>query len=79
MNFKEILLKAKSGNKDAVEMLLEMYKPLLFKEAIVDGIFDEDLYQEIDLTTCVEKRISQGGTSIASVDRQIAYVKDQLK
>ena len=47
MNFKEILLKAKSGNKDAVEMLLEMYKPLLFKEAIVDGVFDEDLYQEL--------------------------------
>ena len=47
MNFKEILLKAKSGNKDAVEMLLEMYKPLLFKESIVDGIFDEDLYQEL--------------------------------
>ena len=42
-------------------------------------LFEEDLYHEIDLTTCVEKRISQGGTSIASVDYQIAYVKEQLQ
>lgn len=57
MNFKEILLKAKSGNTDAVEMLLEMYKPLLFKEAIVDGIFDEDLYQELCMRFiyCIER------------------------
>lgn len=57
MNFKEILLKAKTGNKGAVEMLLEMYKPLLFKEAIVDGIFDEDLYQELCMRFiyCIER------------------------
>ena len=41
-------------------------------------LFDTDLYHEIDLTTCVEKRISEGGTSISSVDAQIAYVKEQL-
>ena len=38
-------------------MLLEMYKPLLFKEAIVDGIFDEDLYQELCMRFiyCIER------------------------
>ena len=41
-------------------------------------LFENDLYQDIDLNTCVEKRISQGGTSQASVDAQIAYVKDQI-
>lgn len=41
-------------------------------------LFDEDVYTAIDLTTCVEKRISEGGTSIASVEKQIAYVKAQL-
>ena len=41
-------------------------------------LFDEDLYHEIDLNTCVEKRISEGGTSLASVEAQIAYVKEQL-
>ena len=41
-------------------------------------LFDQDLYGEIDLVTCVEKRISEGGTSTASVKEQIAYVKGVL-
>ena len=41
-------------------------------------LFAQDLYQDIDLLTCVEKRISEGGTSQASVDAQIAYVKERL-
>ena len=41
-------------------------------------LFDEDLYEAISLRTCVEKRISKGGTSLASVIEQIAYVKEQL-
>ncbi len=41
-------------------------------------LFDEDLYQDIDLVTCVEKRISQGGTSTASVKTQISYIKELL-
>ena len=40
-------------------------------------LFEEDLYKDIDLLTCVEKRISEGGTSVASVDAQIAYVKER--
>ena len=42
-------------------------------------LFEEDLYQEIDLLTCVQKRISEGGTSLASVEAQIAYVKECLQ
>ena len=41
-------------------------------------LFTEDLYNDIDLLTCVEKRISEGGTSVASVEAQIAYVKENL-
>ena len=41
-------------------------------------LFDEDLYDHIDLVTCVEKRISEGGTSTASVKAQINWVKAQL-
>ena len=41
-------------------------------------LFDNNLYHDIDLTVCVEKRISEGGTSASSVDAQIAYVKEQL-
>ena len=50
---------------------LEVYKTY-------SDLFEADLYPEIDLTTCVEKRISEGGTSAASVIAQIAYVKEQL-
>lgn len=42
-------------------------------------LFEEDLYREIDLSTCVEKRISEGGTSLASVEAQIEYVKEKLQ
>ena len=41
-------------------------------------LFENDLYQDIDLLTCVEKRISEGGTSVASVEAQIAFVKEHL-
>ena len=36
MNFKELLLQAKEGKESAAVALLEMYKPLLVKNAIVD-------------------------------------------
>lgn len=42
-------------------------------------LFDADLYGEISLKTCVEKRISEGGTSPKSVEKQIAYVKGKLE
>jgi len=42
-------------------------------------LFEEDLFEQIDLHTCVEKRISEGGTSVPSVKKQIQYVKNQLK
>ncbi len=41
-------------------------------------LFDSDLYAEIDLLTCVEKRVSFGGTSVKSVKEQIEFVKGYL-
>ena len=41
-------------------------------------LFDTDLYEAIDLMVCVEKRISQGGTSVASVESQINYIREKL-
>lgn len=57
MIFKELMLRAKENDKTAIGELLTMYRPLLLKESIVDGIFDEDLYQELCLTllSCVQK------------------------
>ena len=39
---------------------------------------DNDLYEEISLSTCVGKRISLGGTSVGSVEYQIKKIKEQL-
>jgi argininosuccinate lyase len=41
-------------------------------------LFEADVYDAIDLQTCVEARISAGGTSPESVEAQIAYVKEAL-
>ena len=53
------------------ELPLAVYKQ--FSE-----LFEEDLYNDIDLLKCVEKRISLGGTSVASVEQQITYVKERI-
>lgn len=50
MNFKELMLQAKDGSMEAEEKILMLYKPLLLKESIQDGTFDEDLYQELCIT-----------------------------
>jgi len=42
-------------------------------------LFGDDLYSEISLETCVAKRISEGGTSVSSVEAQIAYVRKELE
>ncbi len=44
----------------------------------LDPIFEQDVYDYINLKTCVEKRISEGGTSPASFDSQIKYIKDKI-
>ena len=53
------------------ELPLEVYKRF-------SPLFEEDLYEAIDLMTCVQKRISEGGTSVASVENQINYVRKQF-
>ena len=57
MNFYELLILAKSGDDLANEKILAMYQPLLTKESVVDGVWDEDLYQElcIQLFLCIRK------------------------
>ncbi len=42
-------------------------------------LFAEDVYTAVDLTACVERRISAGGTGPASVQAQLEYVKQQLQ
>ena len=57
MNFKELLYRARQGDEDAILEIFEMYRPLLIKNALVEGIFDEDLYQELvsELLQCIQR------------------------
>ncbi len=42
-------------------------------------LIEEDVYKYIDLRTCVETRISAGGTSAASVKAQIEHIRTRTK
>ena len=48
--------------------------PLEYYQAL-SPLFGADLYEAIDLHTCVERRTSEGGTGKASVLSQIAYLR----
>ena len=50
MNFVTLLLLAQDGDEQAKGQILQLYRPLLFREAKINGIFDEDLYQELCVT-----------------------------
>ena len=67
----QIVAKCIAEGKVLETLPLESYKEY-------SDLFENDLYQDIDLLTCVEKRISEGGTSVASVEAQIAFVKDKM-
>ena len=64
-------------NPDMAELVrgktLETYPLEEYKKA--DELFENDLYDDIDLRNCVEKRISAGGTGAASIEKQLEYVK----
>ena len=49
MNFEQLLRDAKGGDEQAVTEILKTYQPLLLKYAIVNGVLDEDLYQELSI------------------------------
>lgn len=55
MIFEILLQQAQEGKAEAITEICDMYKPLLIKNAIVDGTFDEDLYQELveELLKCI--------------------------
>ena len=57
-------------------LILETVPMEKYKE--FDESFNGDLYNEISLKTCVEKRISAGGTGEKSVEKQIEYLTEFL-
>ena len=76
---------------DSEKVVFDASKTLLLKNGKVletltiseyknySQLFEEDLFNEISLVTCVNKRISEGGTSPESVAKQIEFVKGELE
>lgn len=50
MNFRILIESAQAGDLQSIQTILEMYRPLLTKNSLLNGNFDEDLYQELCLT-----------------------------
>ena len=57
-------------------LVLETY-PLADYQAL-SPLIGTDVYDALDLKTCVEKRTSLGGTAVGSVKKQIEYVRKLL-
>lgn len=59
MTFRETLIRAKLGDETAKLEILEKYKPMLIKNSILNGRFNEDLYQEqcLVLMKCINQFI----------------------
>lgn len=51
MKFEETLLQAKQGNEEKIEEILRNFQPMLMRYSLVNGRFDEDLYQELVIET----------------------------
>ena len=51
MEFERVIFRAKQGDEKAIEQILEMFRPMLIRNALIWGVFDEDLYQEFVIET----------------------------
>lgn len=56
MNFEEVLFRAQMGDQEAILQILEMFRPLLIKNSLINGRFDEDLYQELRIAYGASQR-----------------------
>ncbi|MBR7160457.1 MAG: argininosuccinate lyase [Clostridia bacterium] len=68
----QMVAKCISVNKVLEDLTLDEFREY-------SELFELDIYEAIDLNTCVQKRISKGGTSTKSVEEQIAYVLENIK
>ena len=47
VEFEEILIRAKQGEQTAIQQIIETYRPMLIHNSLINGRYDEDLYQEL--------------------------------
>ena len=41
MEFERVLFRAKQGDEKAIEQILEMFRPMLIRNALIRGVFDK--------------------------------------
>ena len=68
----QIVAKCVKEGKTLEQLTLEEYKSF-------DSAFEADIYDAIALETCVNRRISAGGTCVSSVEQQISIVRETLE
>lgn len=68
----ELVSWCEENDKVLSEVPLEKYKEY-------SPLFEDDIYSEISLSTCIEKRISEGSTSKESVEKQISYIMNLVE
>ena len=56
MEVERVLLRDKQGDEKVIEQRLEMFRPMLIRNALIRGVFEEDLYQELAIETlkCIQ-------------------------
>lgn len=48
-SMRDLFDKAKSGNHEAIGAFIDIFKPILYKNSIVNGYFNEDHFQELSM------------------------------
>lgn len=76
MEFEELLQYARTYDKKAMMDIIEMYRPLLISQAIINEKFDEDLYQEWKETARVRRVIEVTDAYIKFETDRIRYCID---
>ncbi|QUH19526.1 helix-turn-helix domain-containing protein [Alkaliphilus sp. B6464] len=53
---RKVFHNAQNGDKDSIQKILEMFQPLVHKNSFIDGKFDEDCFQELNikLINCIK-------------------------
>lgn len=64
--------------RDAVKKGVTLEDIPLAEYQKISPVFDADLYDEIALETCVNKRTSYGGTAVSSVEHEIAVAREKI-
>ncbi|WP_026478779.1 helix-turn-helix domain-containing protein [Alkaliphilus transvaalensis] len=51
-----IFEKAQEGDQEAIERILKLFEPLIYKHSIENGVFNEDCFQELNikLIKCIQ-------------------------